>query len=43
MTFTISPTYNFTNATFVRAELAYVNTDKKTLLTGRQGSTPTAT
>jgi len=31
-TFTITPTYNFTDATFVRAELAYTSTDKKTVL-----------
>jgi predicted porin len=30
ITFTITPTYNFSKATFVRAELAYVTTDKKT-------------
>jgi len=30
MTFTITPTYNFSDSTFVRAELAYVSTDKKT-------------
>jgi len=29
MTFTITPTYNFSDSTFVRAELAYVSTDKK--------------
>jgi hypothetical protein len=39
MSFTISPTYNFTDATFVRAELAYVNTDKKSLLTDDKGLT----
>ena len=37
-TFTISPTYNFTNATFVRAELAYVSTDKKTLYVDDKGA-----
>ena len=41
MSFTISPTYNFTNATFVRAELAYVSTDKKTMLTDDKGLTDT--
>jgi len=30
MTFTVTPTYNFSDSTFVRAELAYVSTDKKT-------------
>lgn len=30
ITFTITPTYNFSDSTFVRAELAYVSTDKKT-------------
>jgi hypothetical protein len=30
ITFTITPTYNFSKATYVRAELAYVTTDKKT-------------
>ena len=30
ITFTITPTYNFSKSTFVRAELAYVSTDKKT-------------
>jgi hypothetical protein len=29
ITFTITPTYNFSKATFVRAELAYVSVDKK--------------
>ena len=29
ITFTITPTYNFTDSTFVRGELAYVSTDKK--------------
>jgi hypothetical protein len=38
MSFTISPTYNFTNATFARAELAYVNTDKKTLYVDDKGA-----
>ena len=28
-TFTITPTYNFTDSTFVRAELAYISTDQK--------------
>ena len=39
MSFTISPTYNFSKATFVRAELAYVNTDKKSVLTDDKGLT----
>jgi hypothetical protein len=30
ITFTITPTYNFSDSTFVRAELAYISTDKKT-------------
>jgi hypothetical protein len=29
ITFTVTPTYNFTDSTFVRAEFAYVTTDKK--------------
>jgi len=29
ITFTVTPTYNFSKATFVRAELAYVSVDKK--------------
>lgn len=29
ISFTVTPTYNFTDSTFVRAELAYVTTDKK--------------
>jgi Putative beta-barrel porin-2, OmpL-like. bbp2 len=33
LTFTITPTYNFTNSTFVRAELAYVSLNKKALTT----------
>jgi len=30
ITFTITPTYNFSDSTFARAEVAYVSTDKKT-------------
>lgn len=30
ITFTVTPTYNFSDSTFVRAELALVSTDKKT-------------
>jgi hypothetical protein len=30
-TFSISPTYNFTKATFVRGSISYVSTDKKSL------------
>jgi hypothetical protein len=37
-TFTITPTYNFTDSTFARAELAYVTTDKKTMLMDDKGA-----
>jgi hypothetical protein len=36
-TFTITPTYNFTKATYVRAELAYVTTEKKSLYLDDKG------
>jgi hypothetical protein len=38
MTFTITPTYNFSDSTFVRAELAYVSTDKKTTYIDDKGA-----
>jgi hypothetical protein len=37
-TITITPTYNFTKATFVRAELAYVTTDKKATYMNDKGN-----
>jgi len=37
-TFTITPTYNFSKATFARAELAYVSTDKKSLYVDDKGA-----
>lgn len=37
MTFTITPTYNFSDSTFVRAELAYVSTDEKSTYVDDKG------
>jgi Putative beta-barrel porin-2, OmpL-like. bbp2 len=38
LTFTITPTYNFSDSTFVRGELAYVSTDKKTAYVDDKGA-----
>lgn len=38
ITFTVTPTYNFTDSTFVRAELAYVSTDKKSVYVDDKGA-----
>lgn len=38
ISFTITPTYHFTDNTFVRAELAYVTTDKKGVFSDDKGA-----